>query len=505
MNQFSRTLSNAMTPLYVEKFQLSHAPFSERYSEALYYEDDTRTETLKKIAHLTDYTNLILFIQGAEGLGKTSLLKHRLNTGKTTWRICYFNAKDYVTSEAFIEKLFTDFQLKYTQDKYDAAPKSLHEQIESLRQTGLTPIIIIDDVEQLNPKLIPTLQSLIYFNDEQHPIVRLIVAGEDIPDHLQKIIPIDNEKPAIKYLPIPPMSEKETSSYIRYRLAQSGYKHVEPFNKNKLKKIYLDSKGFPKYINILSDHVMGQYAQTSGDKQNLLPISDDATKKLKIAAAALASVTIITLIIIAFDNDSSTESTDIADTNIKQLELPTESQLMENTSLASVEKTNKDTAEKNIVSEKTPSQEIQSKQTTPKPDLTTTPAVQEKKPKSNTVAKKQEKEISTPRKTVSKPTPEPKPKPKVNENKTWIAQQNPRHYTLQLIATGSEKAAESFIKKHKIEKHAHYFHSLRKGKDWYSVIYKSYPNARSARQDIDNLPPSLRKIKPWIRRFKDIN
>ena len=489
MSQFAKNLSNAMTPMYVDKFQLSHAPFSERYTEALYFEDETRTEILKKLAHLTDYTNLILFLQGAAGLGKTSLLRHRLNTNKSNWRICYFNTKDYVNSDALIEKLFTDFQLKYNQDSRDKEPQSLHEQIESLRQMGQTPVLIIDDIEQLNPKLIPLLQSLTAYKDGQSPIVRLIIAGEDAPKHFQDIIPKEKDRPAIKYLPIPPLSEKDTTAYIKFRLAQSGYKQVEPFNKNKLKKIYLDSKGFPKYINQLADHVLGQYAQTSGDKQNLLPISDEANRYLKISAAVLGSLAAITLAFLLMDT-SSENDLNSNEQSITQLDIPAES---------TKEKTSPESFNKEVNTQTVPKLEkkheiVIAKEETQKKDPSIKAEIKSD-PKPRVVTEQKKKEAL--------PKPAPKPKKTIDKNLAWIKAQKPTNYTLQLIGTGSEKAAKSFIKKHKITNDARYFHTTRKGKDWYSVIYKSYPNAKSARNDLKKLPSSLRKIKPWIRQFRD--
>lgn len=515
MNEFARSLSNAMTPLYVEKLRLSQAPFTERYTESLYYENETRKDILKKITHLTEYTNLVLFIQGAEGLGKTSLIRHRLNLAKTSWRICYFNSKDYVNPDAFIEKLFKDFQLKYTSNTQKDQPTSLHEQIEGLYQTGLTPVVVIDDIHQLSERLIPTLQSLISFNKENRPLVRLIVAGEDIPDSLLKILPLEKGQPAIKYLPLPPLSEKETTAYIKYKLTQSGYNQNEPFNKTILKKIYLDSKGFPKFINQLADYMMNQHMHSGGDKKPAIQFSGEDLKKIKIAAAILATIVVITLLVTTIMNSSDDSSeTEIAEnSNVNDVSPVVDSP-------ASIVNTATFTDAEMDEVEIAPTKQAETIATKP-----TDQATVSKTEKEVIVEKESLKIISTSEKVESKSKPDstlvvsekitPKNKPEEKKKETkpekrlspeleWLNAQDPAHYTLQLIGSSSEKSAINFIKKHGIEKDAKYFHTIRKEKDWYFIVYKSYPSGRSAREATQNLPSSLKKTKPWIRTFKDI-
>lgn len=82
--------------------------------------------------------------------------------------------------------------------------------------------------------------------------------------------------------------------------------------------------------------------------------------------------------------------------------------------------------------------------------------------------------------------------------------QEPGSFTLQLFGSHDRKNAEAFISQNKLGKQANYFVSEHKGKDWYSVIYGVYPDQAAATVAIRTLPASLQKIKPWVRRFDDI-
>lgn len=86
----------------------------------------------------------------------------------------------------------------------------------------------------------------------------------------------------------------------------------------------------------------------------------------------------------------------------------------------------------------------------------------------------------------------------------WLAAQNPTGYTLQVFSTNKKSSAEQFIKQFDISGNGGYFHSRRNGQDWYSIVHGSYPDRKSAQQAVKSLPDTLKKNRPWIRKFADI-
>ena len=113
-------------------------------------------------------------------------------------------------------------------------------------------------------------------------------------------------------------------------------------------------------------------------------------------------------------------------------------------------------------------------------------------------------------------TPTPKPKPPVKTGAThkpqtrsltgtaWLKAQNPSHYTVQLNASRSLQSIRDYIRQHHLASKTTYMKTTLKGKDWYILLYGSYPNKQSARQAAAKLPAALRKAGPWPRRIGDI-
>ncbi len=88
--------------------------------------------------------------------------------------------------------------------------------------------------------------------------------------------------------------------------------------------------------------------------------------------------------------------------------------------------------------------------------------------------------------------------------KDWISAQPPGHYTLQLLGVSREASARAFVKRHGLGGQAHVFRARRKGRDWFVVIYGSYPSKAEAQAALKRLPAAVRKGGPWPRRFREI-
>ncbi len=88
--------------------------------------------------------------------------------------------------------------------------------------------------------------------------------------------------------------------------------------------------------------------------------------------------------------------------------------------------------------------------------------------------------------------------PPSNKN-DWFLEQNPWHYTIQLLGSAKQKPLDKFIKRHKLKDKASWFKTRRYGKDWYVLVYGVYPSEKNARQALTNLPDALRTSSPWPR------
>ncbi len=94
--------------------------------------------------------------------------------------------------------------------------------------------------------------------------------------------------------------------------------------------------------------------------------------------------------------------------------------------------------------------------------------------------------------------------PKGMQDIDWLLRQNPRHYTLQLLAGTEKRSIEEFLRRHGPADGAVYFRTQRGGKDWYALVYNSYRSKTEALAALERLPSAWRKHRPWMRSFASI-
>jgi DamX protein len=81
----------------------------------------------------------------------------------------------------------------------------------------------------------------------------------------------------------------------------------------------------------------------------------------------------------------------------------------------------------------------------------------------------------------------------------WLRQQDPAHYTLQLVAGEHPDTIRKFITEHKLANDLALYHSTRNDKPWFGLTYGIYPDKQAAIDARARLPRELRRLKPWVR------
>lgn len=86
----------------------------------------------------------------------------------------------------------------------------------------------------------------------------------------------------------------------------------------------------------------------------------------------------------------------------------------------------------------------------------------------------------------------------------WIAGLDPDEYILQLLSDTDESNVRRFVNRNVEPELGGYLSSRIKGEVWFSVVYGAYPSYESAKAAVEQLPDSLRKLKPWIRKVASV-
>ena len=93
---------------------------------------------------------------------------------------------------------------------------------------------------------------------------------------------------------------------------------------------------------------------------------------------------------------------------------------------------------------------------------------------------------------------------KALNSEEWLLQQNPDHFTLQIIGTSNINKLERFIADFGLQNQTAYFHRKHKNSDWYSLLYGNYASRHEALDVADKLKHQLGIGDIWLRQFDEV-
>lgn len=86
----------------------------------------------------------------------------------------------------------------------------------------------------------------------------------------------------------------------------------------------------------------------------------------------------------------------------------------------------------------------------------------------------------------------------------WLMRQDPRHFTLQLLAAQDEQAVRDYLAGHGLAERARYFGFRRQGEPWFAAVYGVYASRAQAEAAARSLAERIKEF-PWVRPLSDVH
>lgn len=96
------------------------------------------------------------------------------------------------------------------------------------------------------------------------------------------------------------------------------------------------------------------------------------------------------------------------------------------------------------------------------------------------------------------------PSSRFSRDETFLLNQNPTSFTLQVMAASKREPLEDFVNKQQNRDSLFLYQGQRGGKAWFIVTAGIYPNREAATAAIANLPSEQKKGGPWPRQLQNI-
>jgi len=537
---------------YLAFYGLAREPFATAIEFDLFYAEPTRAQRLDILHHLTAYSDELLLVTGPEGSGKSSLLQQYIAAASETWQVLRVEANGGIDERNLIQQIYHQLELNFRGATHPELLEQLEHHLDGLLHNARQGVLLVDDAHHLTItalQRILQLASLRSFTDK--PLLRVILFGEPgLAEKLDDPLLAQFDDIPRRIIDLPPFDEEHSTHYLLHRLSAARFIAGEPFTEGALRKLHKQSGGWPGRLNQLAHQLLLDSLPSSERPAELPGISDrDLYKPKRLVGISLVILILLTFIVWdvigdLFDTPPTAETATTetpADRQRSQQALTIPAQASDDTPASPSRPTRMDEAIDRITEDAAGNQAPATHEHRPHPlggkpqGAETTEAEKPAGPATSTPvpppkAAAQADVIEKPATKIVPPAGSPPAKPNAMKKATatpatdtprskqwqplpnwvpehrndWLLSRDPQHFTLQLIAGERLDTLRKFIQRHKLKRHLAFYQTQRKGKPWYALVYGEYANKQQAIDARSRLPRALRKQKPWIRRFGDI-
>ena len=237
--------------MYLSYYGLESNLFNKEISSEVSYKSRDFNNVINRLNYLKEIKGIGL-ITGTPGLGKTYTLRCFVDSlNKDIYKVIYVSPTNLGKFEFFgniAKQLNINVGACYKDELYDNIQKEIKRLYKEQR---VSVIVLVDDAQNLNPKIIKDLKILFDFQMDSKDYTTIILCGhEELRRELSKIdYEAIRQRIVINYK-FQGLEREEVKEYIETRLELSKQRQ-EIFTEEALNGLYSASKGNARRLNSL--------------------------------------------------------------------------------------------------------------------------------------------------------------------------------------------------------------------------------------------------------------
>ncbi len=241
--------------MYLDFYRLSIKPFQISTDPRFLWLGEKHQEALAVLKYGILDNKGFLLLTGDVGTGKTTLLNALVNSLGNDVLVAMV-ADPGLAKMDFFNFVADSFGMNRSFKSKGEFLISLKNYLLSLNQQGKQALLIIDECQRLNQKLLEEVRLLSNIEKADTKLINIFFVGQSEfnPIILKPQNRAIRQRITVNYN-ISALSETETNAYIRFRLTIAG-NDESIFTAGAIKKVYEFSNGYPRLINIICDQAL---------------------------------------------------------------------------------------------------------------------------------------------------------------------------------------------------------------------------------------------------------
>ncbi len=243
--------------MYTGFYKLQDRPFQLTPDHRFFFDSQPHRKALSYLTYGLHQGEGFVVITGEVGAGKTILVEYLLSKLESA----RFAAGKVVTTQIHADDVLRLAALAFGLTPNGADKASLLEMFRSFlissHRNGIRPLLIVDEAQNLSHDALEELRmmsnlqlretALLQIHLVGQPEFRTMIASDSLEQLRQRVIASYHLRP---------LDEADARGYIEHRLRRVGWQDDPTFTDAAFARIYEETIGVPRRINLLCDRVL---------------------------------------------------------------------------------------------------------------------------------------------------------------------------------------------------------------------------------------------------------
>ena len=427
-----------------------------------YFAYDAFEQRLALLRRLLKSSEGLILVIGDKGSGKTTLLHRFVHSAKIPWKTYRIRRRSGSRSTK------------------GAGKSNIENHPAVVLQDGRSSIVMIDNADRLTRRDLESLLKDVGKENTSKPVKRLVLLGRpEINATFSPLVDTYFSKSAVNRIHLPGLNIEEVPHYLKHRLAVAGYAGKELFTAAVVNKIHQSSGNLPGAVNQAASRWLQR--TYSGRGQGGAAAQSRWFKAILVAVAIIGCVLGLLYVVnrLLYRPDASGLKPVPPRVLVRKKITPVDSRVIRRPI---------ETERPAVLLGSAMPQKPRLKLPGTEPSVRPPAAGQAPE---------------TPGKVSGSTTPV---KVRKVHREDWLLEQNPAHYTIQIIGVSNEQTLLQFISNNPSLKEdlLAYYRTKYKGNVWFPLLHGVYATKGEASAAVKTLPEAIRKRVPWIRPLSKI-